>query len=90
MDTPIVATAPDITLATIWRDLLVSAGIEAKIMGSGLEMVFPGASQMGVFHIIVAEDDFARARALLDEAEAAAAGADETEERERDRDDDRD
>lgn len=72
MDVKLIAVAPDIVLATMWRDVLSENGIETEIVGGGLSSVYPGiASLGGGYQLLVPEPDAKRARELLDEAEAA-------------------
>jgi hypothetical protein len=62
-----VASTTDITLATMWRELLAAEGIRAVIGGSNsVYVMMPG---MGVIELLVNEADVVRARELIDEAE---------------------
>jgi len=71
MDVEVVAVAPDILLATLWRDVLSDSGIAAEIVGGGLSSVYPGIAALGGgYQVLVPEPDARRARELLNEAEA--------------------
>jgi len=73
MDVEVVAVAPDIVLATLWRDVLSDSGIAAEIVGGGLSSVYPGIAALGGgYQVLVPEPDARRARELLSEAEAEA------------------
>ena len=41
VETVVVATAVDVVVASAWRDLLRSEGIEAELLGSSLQSVYP-------------------------------------------------
>jgi len=71
MDVEVIAVAPDIVLATLWRDVLSDSGIAAEIVGGGLSSVYPGIAALGGgYQVLVPEPDARRARELLSEAEA--------------------
>lgn len=63
-----VATAPNETMAMMWRDILGDEGIMAAIRsgGSGYGM---GHNLLNEQYIFVREDQFERARTIIDELE---------------------
>jgi hypothetical protein len=63
----VVAHAPDFVAAQIWVDALADEGIEAKLFEQGPGAALGGAITTGVarFPVVVLEDDFARARAVI-------------------------
>jgi hypothetical protein len=71
--TVVVATATNILVASAWRDLLRSAGIEAEITGGNWESLFPMMSQLACIAVLVPEADAGRARGLIDEMERSVA-----------------
>lgn len=73
MKTVVVATATNVVVASAWRDLLRSAGIDAQLTGSNWESLFPMMSQLASIAVLVPETDAARARELIDEMERAGA-----------------
>ncbi len=71
--TRVVATLTDPILATVWRDLLVSAGIPAEVMGRAMNAVYAYIPSMGAVTIIVRDEDYDEARLLLADVQAGAA-----------------
>ena len=68
--TVVVASVPNIVVATIWRDLLAAEGIEAQVAGAAVgACVYPGVPALATISIVVREKDCARAREILDAAE---------------------
>lgn len=61
----VVASLVDPILATIWRDLLVSAGIPAEITGRAMNSVYAYIPSMGAITIVVRDEDYDEARRLL-------------------------
>lgn len=66
--TQVVATTTDPMLVTMWRDLLVSAGIPAEVTGRDMGGVYGGLPNLGSMSVIVRDEDRDEARRLLDEA----------------------
>ena len=60
-----VANLVDPVLATIWRDLLVSAGIPAELTGGAMNSVYAHIPTMGAITIVVRDEDYDEARRLL-------------------------
>jgi hypothetical protein len=68
--TVVVATAPNIMVATIWKDLLAAEGIEAQVVGANVgTSIYAGVPGLATISILVWEKDCARAREILDAAE---------------------
>ena len=68
----VVASLVDPILATIWRDLLVSAGIPAEITGRAMNSVYAYIPSMGAITIVVRDEDYDEARRLLADLQAEA------------------
>jgi hypothetical protein len=66
MDLRVVTSTTDFGLANVLKGVLESAGIEAALSGTGLENVYPGTG-MATIDILVRQDDFLRARDLIDQ-----------------------
>jgi hypothetical protein len=71
--TRVLATLPDPILATVWRDLLVSAGIPAEVTGRAMNAVYAHIPAISAVQIIVRDEDYDEARRLLAEMQADAA-----------------
>jgi hypothetical protein len=69
----VVASLVDPVLATIWRDLLMSAGIPAELTGRAMSAVYAYIPSMGAITIIVRDEDYDEARRLLADLQADAA-----------------
>ena len=69
----VVANLVDPILATIWRDLLVSAGIPAELTGLAMHSVYAYIPSMGAITIVVRDEDYDEARRLLADLQADAA-----------------
>jgi len=68
--TVVVATAPNIMVATIWKDLLAAEGIEAQVVGANVgTSVYAGIPGVATVDILVWEEDCVRARQIIDAAE---------------------
>jgi len=63
----VVASAPDFIAAQIWFDALKDEGIEARLFEQSPGAALGGAITTGIarFPILVREDDFAHARAVI-------------------------
>ncbi len=61
-----VATAPNETIAMMWRDMLRDEGIVAAIQGGGVGYTF-GQNILNEQYVLVREDQAERAREILDE-----------------------
>ena len=63
----VVATAPDFVAAQIWVDALKDEGIEARLFEQSPGAALGGAVTTGIarFPVLVPEDDFAQARAVV-------------------------
>ncbi len=59
-----VTTVNDAGLANVVRGVLEQAGIKAIVGGTGMEDVYPTPT-VNPLHILVSEDDLARARDVL-------------------------
>ena len=71
--TRVLATLTDPILATVWRDLLVSAGIPAEVTGQAMSGVYAHIPVLGSVEIIVRDEDYDEARRLLADVQAGAA-----------------
>jgi Putative prokaryotic signal transducing protein len=68
--TVVVATTPNVMIATIWKDLLTAEGIEAQVVGANVgASVYAGTPGLALVSILVWDQDCARAREILDAAE---------------------
>lgn len=65
--TVVVARAPDFVAAQIWVDALHDEGIDARLFEQSPGAALGGAITSGIarFPVIVSEDDFAAARAVI-------------------------
>ena len=77
VETVAVATAVDVVVATPWRDLLRSEGIEAELLGPSLQSVYPRMLPFSSIDVLVRRHDAERARRLIEEAEDGAFALDE-------------
>jgi len=59
--TRVLARVGDPILATVWRDLLVSAGLRAEVTGRALNDLYG----IGGVELIVADEDYDEAERLL-------------------------
>jgi hypothetical protein len=66
MDLRVVTSTTDFGLANVLKGVLESAGIEAALSGTGLENVYPGTG-MATIDVLVRQEDFVRARDLIDQ-----------------------
>jgi hypothetical protein len=71
--TRVLARLTDPILATVWRDLLVSAGIPAEVTGRAMNAVYAYIPSMGDVELIVRDEDYDEARRLLADVQAGAA-----------------
>lgn len=71
METKVVADELDLVTATSLRDLLLSSGISAELIGARAS-AFPGMPQMGGYGILVPAESYDEARRLIDELEREA------------------
>jgi len=69
MELRVVTSTTDFGLANVLKGVLESAGIDAALSGSGLENVYPGTS-MATIELLVREDDYERARDLVEQVDA--------------------
>jgi len=68
--TRVLARLHDPVLATVWRDLLVSAGIPAEVTGRNMNAVYGG---LPAVTLIVRDEDYDEARRLIADVEAGEA-----------------
>jgi hypothetical protein len=59
--TRVLARVRDPILATVWRDLLVSAGVRAEVTGRAMNDLYG----IGAVELIVADEDYDEAERLL-------------------------
>ena len=71
--TRVLARLNDPILATVWRDLLVSAGIRAEVTGQAMNNIYGYVPTLGDVELIVADDDYDEARRLLADIQAGRA-----------------
>jgi hypothetical protein len=64
-----VATAPNETIAMMWRDVLRDEGIIAAIQGGGAGYAF-GHNLLNEQYVLVREDQAERARQIIDDFES--------------------
>lgn len=64
-----VATAPNETIAMMWRDVLREEGIIVAIQGGGAGYAF-GHNLLNEQYVLVREDQAERAKAIIDEFES--------------------
>jgi len=77
VETVAVATAVDVVVASAWRDLLRSEGIEAELLGPSLQSVYPRMLPFSSIDVLVRRHDAERARRLIEVAEGGAFALDE-------------
>jgi hypothetical protein len=68
--TKVLARVNDPILATVWRDLLVSAGIRAEVTGRAMNSIYGFVPTLGDVELLVADDDYDEARRLLADIQA--------------------
>jgi hypothetical protein len=71
--TKVLARTTDPILATVWRDLLVSAGVPAEVTGRAMNAVYADIPSLGTVEVIVRDEDYDEARLLLADVQAGAA-----------------
>jgi hypothetical protein len=76
MELVTVTTVSDAGLANVVVGVLQQAGVQAVLGGAGAPGVYPVPS-VHPYHILVAEDDLARARDVLDQFETMPEEADD-------------
>ena len=78
MELVTVTTVGDAGLANVVVGVLEQAGVDAVVGGPGAPDVYPMPS-VHPFHILVSEDDLARARDILDQYETMPDDSDDEE-----------
>ncbi len=68
--TKVLARVSDPILATVWRDLLVSAGIRTELTGRAMNSVYGFVPVIGDVELIVADEDYEEAGRLLADIQA--------------------
>lgn len=76
MELVTVTSVSDAGLANVVVGVLEQAGVQAVVGGAGAPDVYPTPS-VHPYHILVAQDDFARARDVLDQFETTPEDGDE-------------
>lgn len=79
MELRVVTSTTDFGLANVLKGVLESAGIDVALSGSDLENVYPGTS-MATIRLLVREDDYQRARDLVDQVDSQGFPGEEDEE----------
>jgi len=69
----VLARMNDPILATVWRDLLVSAGIRAEVTGRAMNSIYGFVPTLGDVELIVADEDYDEAGRLLADIRAGRA-----------------
>jgi len=68
--TRVLARVNDPILATVWRDLLVSAGIRAEVTGRAMNSIYGFVPVIADVELIVADEDYDEAARLLADIKA--------------------
>lgn len=79
MELRVLTSTTDFGLANVLKGVLESAGIDVALSGSDLESVYPGTS-MATIRLLVREDDYRRARDLIEQVDSQGFPEEEDEE----------